>query len=180
MGQARQVFLVRHGEADYERLSAFSPVYHGSRRDFAPLTDLGVRQAESAAEQLRRDRPGVVVASPYTRTLQTGALIAARLGCELRVEPALHDWLPVRDGTVPITGEIVRQKIAEYETWQRSGVLASDRTWESDAEMADRVHEAVARHVTSGPLIAVTHEAVIKSVTGAAAVGLASVHRLAP
>jgi broad specificity phosphatase PhoE len=178
MDRGRQVFLVRHGEADYESLSAFAPVYQGSRRDFAPLTDLGIRQAQGAAEQLRGDRPGVVVASPYARTLQTAAQIAARLGCELRVEPALHDWLPVRDGAAPITGEIVRQKIEEYESWQCSGLLPPDRTWETDDEMADRVREAIARHVTPGPLIAVTHEAVIKSATGAAMVDLASVHRL--
>ncbi|MBK3631954.1 histidine phosphatase family protein [Streptomyces sp. MBT97] len=169
---------MRHGEADYERLSSYAPVYHGGRRDFAPLTDLGIRQAEAAAEQLRGSRPAVVVASPYARTLQTGAVIAAGLGCELRVEPALHDWLPVRDGAAPITGEIVRRKIEEYESWRRSGVLPSDRTWETDEEMADRVRDAMARHVTSGPLVAVTHEAVIKSATSADVVGLASVHRL--
>lgn len=178
MNRGRQVFLVRHGEADYDRLSAFAPVYHGGRRDFAPLTDLGIRQAEGAAELLRDDRPEVVVASPYARTLQTAALIAARLGCELRVEPALHDWLPVRDGAASVTGEIVRQKIEEYEAWSRSGLLPSDRTWETDEDMAARVREAVSRHVTPGPLVVVTHEAVIKSATGADVVDLASVHRL--
>jgi broad specificity phosphatase PhoE len=110
--------------------------------------------------------------------LQTAALIAARLGCELRVEPALHDWLPVRDGAASVTGEIVRQKIEEYEAWSRSGVLPSDRTWETDEDMAARVREAVSRHVTPGPLVVVTHEAVIKSATGADVVDLASVHLL--
>ncbi|WP_344639235.1 histidine phosphatase family protein [Kitasatospora cystarginea] len=172
------IFLVRHGEADYARLAPHAPVYEGARRDFAPLTALGVAQVQSAARELQEAQPTLVVASPYTRTLQTGALLAATFGCDLRVDPALHDWLPVRDGRTPVTADAVRRAIDEYELWRSSGALPADRQWETDAEMAERLKAAVERHQSPGPLVVVSHEAVIKAAAGSETVDLASIHVL--
>ncbi|MFI5529254.1 histidine phosphatase family protein [Kitasatospora sp. NPDC051853] len=177
-GGGATAFLVRHGEADYDRLAPHAPVYEGARRDFAPLTARGVTQALATAAELSGTQPALVVASPYTRTLQTGALLAAAFGCELRVDPALHDWLPVRDGRTPVTADAVRRAIGEYELWRSSGVLPTDRQWETDAEMAARLKAVVACHSAAGPLVVVSHEAVIKAAAGAEDVGLASIHPL--
>lgn len=175
-GDGARAFLVRHGEADYDKLASFTPVYEGARRDLAPLTERGIAQVRATAEGLRAVRPALVVSSPYTRTLQTAALLAGGLGCELRVDPALHDWLPVRDGRIPVTAAAVRRATEEYELWRATGVLPADRHWETDAEMAQRLTAAVARHTASGPLVVVSHEAVIKAAVGVAVVGLASIH----
>jgi hypothetical protein len=55
------------------------PTFCGNRRDFAPLSINGERQALEAADALRDFRGTRVIASPYTRTLQTGAIIAMAL-----------------------------------------------------------------------------------------------------
>ncbi|WP_031075337.1 histidine phosphatase family protein [Streptomyces sp. NRRL WC-3742] len=172
------IFLVRHGEADYDTLVPHAPVYEGARRDFAPLTACGLAQVQDAAQTLRGFQPTLVVSSPYTRTLQTGALLASALGCELRIDLSLHDWLPVRDGRTPVTADSVRRAIDEYELWRSSGHLPSNRQWETDAEMAERLKTVAERHQSPGPLVLVSHEAVIKAATGSKTVDLASIHPL--
>ena len=64
-----EAVLVRHGAVDYGVLATFDPMYTGGRHDFAPLSDKGVRQIGQLIPVLRKLRPDLVVASPYTRTL---------------------------------------------------------------------------------------------------------------
>lgn len=163
------VLLVRHAEPDYAALPGHQPVYDGARRDLAPLSDRGVHQAGCLAATLTGWRPTLVLSSPYTRTLHTAALLAARLRSPLHVDLDLHDWLPIRDGTSVITPQVVRQKVAEYDHWKGAGGgLPAERTWETDDEMRERLMAAVRRHPDKPALVIVTHEAVIKAATGAA------------
>lgn len=172
------VLLVRHAEPDYGALLRHGPVYDGAWRDLAPLSDRGVHQAECLAATLAAWRPALVLSSPYTRTLHTAALLAARFRSPLCVDLALHDWLPVRDGTSVITAEVVRHKVAEYDDWKRAGKLPAERTWETDDDMHERLVATVRRHSAKSTLVIVTHEAVIKAATGAASVPIASWRRL--
>jgi broad specificity phosphatase PhoE len=169
--------MVRHAEADLSALAAFGPVYTGGRFDLVPLSAAGLLQAEQMAVELRDVRPRLVLASPYTRTLQTAAAISRLSACPLKVDLRLHDWLPVRDGTSSITHALVQEKIAEYERWDTTGFEPPGRTWETRYEMRARVMEAIRGHPCR-PLIVVTHEAPIKSVTAAVAVPPASIHPL--
>lgn len=173
------VLLVRHGAADYGALATYAPTYNGGRYDFVPLSEDGVRQVEQLVPVVLPWRPSQVVSSPYTRSLQTASILAAALGCRLTVDLGLHDWLPVRDGQGVVAAEIVAMKIAEYDRWKSSGAVPPDRTWETDDEMRTRLLAAVHRHRSSGGLVIVTHEAVIKSVVPVDEVPPASVHVLA-
>ncbi|RMD60722.1 MAG: histidine phosphatase family protein [Alphaproteobacteria bacterium] len=84
------MILVRHGQ------SHFNVVYNATRRDpgiIDPgLTDEGRRQAEAAALALRAHGAARrILASPYTRTLHTAQIIAARLGLPVTVEPLVRE-----------------------------------------------------------------------------------------
>lgn len=87
------LYLVRHGEAHSNRdgwFGGWSP---------SPLTDLGHRQAEATAAELRRRAPTVLVSSDLTRALQTAAPIGRALGLEPHLEPGLRERsLGVLDG----------------------------------------------------------------------------------
>ncbi len=173
-----EALLVRHGAVDYGALSAYQPVYEGGRYDFAPLSEEGIRQIDHLVPVLSRWEPGLVVSSPYTRALQTAAILAGRLACRLTVDLALHDWLPVLDGHQPVSAEVVATKVAEYNRWKLTGTMPPDRTWETDDEMKNRLLGAVNRHSGHGSMLIVTHEAVIKSATLVNDVPLASWHVL--
>lgn len=173
-----EVFLIRHAEADYDTIAGHGPVFVGARRDFAPLTTVGRRQAQLVADELRAYDIGLVVSSPYTRALQTAAVIVAELGCELAVDPRLHDWLPVRDARMPISGDVVADKIREYQHAAETGMIPPTRTWESANDMRARLHAVVADLQGTSSVAIVGHEAPIQSVIGAVPVPVGSIHRL--
>ena len=85
-------YLVRHGQADYSLCDERG--YPGFGRDLAPLSKEGVRQAEQTARDPRLKDAQMIVSSPYTRALQTAAIISRVTGVPLAVEMDLHEWLP--------------------------------------------------------------------------------------
>lgn len=83
------MILVRHGE------SHFNVVYGKTRRDPGivdpELTETGRRQAESVAAALDGADIRRILASPYTRTLQTAEIVAEALGLGVAVEPLVRE-----------------------------------------------------------------------------------------
>jgi broad specificity phosphatase PhoE len=84
------MILLRHGQSE------FNLHFSQTRRDPGikdpQLTDLGHQQAEQAAvaladaQEIRR-----IIASPYTRALQTAAPLARRLGLPVTVNPIVRE-----------------------------------------------------------------------------------------
>lgn len=116
MAAERGFHFVRHGQTDANRDGLRS----GGDGD-ARLTGLGRDQARAAAETLERigARPGMIVAAPLSRTLETAEILGDRLGLEIHVEPGLlerrlGEWngrsvastrLPLATGATPPGGE---------------------------------------------------------------------------
>lgn len=78
------LYFVRHGQPDYNGLSARN--FFGYGRDFAPLGPAGVEQAERAAADPRLQTAELIVASPYTRALQTAQIISRHTGLPVQEE----------------------------------------------------------------------------------------------
>jgi probable phosphoglycerate mutase len=79
------LYLVRHGETDANRQLRWQ-----GHRDTA-LNALGRAQAEEVADALAPIPFAAVYASDLARARDTAAPLAARLGLELRVRPALRE-----------------------------------------------------------------------------------------
>ena len=83
------MILLRHGQSE------FNLHFTATRRDpgivDAPLTELGHAQASAAAERLADAGIRRIIASPYTRALQTAAPLARRLGLPVTVTPAVRE-----------------------------------------------------------------------------------------
>jgi broad specificity phosphatase PhoE len=83
------MILIRHGQSE------FNVVYSVTRRDPGirdpKLTDEGRRQATDAAEMLASIGVEELVASPYTRTLETASIIAERLKLPIRIDPVVRE-----------------------------------------------------------------------------------------
>ena len=83
------MILLRHGQSEFN--------LHFTRTRKDPgipdpvLTELGHEQAEHAAEMLAAERITRIMASPYTRALQTAAPIARRLGLPVLVHPVVRE-----------------------------------------------------------------------------------------
>ena len=83
------MILLRHGQSE------FNLHFTATKRDpgivDAPLTDLGHAQAAGAAEALADAGIRRIIASPYTRALQTAAPLAQALNVPVIVNPTVRE-----------------------------------------------------------------------------------------
>jgi probable phosphoglycerate mutase len=81
-----RIILVRHGETDWNKERRIQ----GGLSDI-PLNALGIKQAESLALGLGREKIQAVYSSPLKRSLETAKAIANRHQLEVVIEPALRE-----------------------------------------------------------------------------------------
>ena len=83
------MILLRHGQ------SAFNAAFTANRVDPGlpdpGLTELGRAQAQAAAEALKGARLARIIVSPYTRALETAAIVAAALDLPVVVNPLVRE-----------------------------------------------------------------------------------------
>ena len=137
-----KIVFIRHGECD--KSGADERGFIGLGRDLAPLTARGIEQAQAAAESPLLSGCQLILSSPYTRALQTAAIIAGRTGLELRVELDLHELIP--DKTFQVRGEA--EAVALHEDFKRChGVCppGENRRWETLEELVRRTRPVLDR-----------------------------------
>ncbi|MCB8873918.1 histidine phosphatase family protein [Acidisoma silvae] len=83
------MILIRHGQSEFNIRFAATGIDPGIVD--APLTPLGVEQAESAAKDLGGLRITRIIASPYTRTMQTAAPFARHFGLPVEISPLVRE-----------------------------------------------------------------------------------------
>ncbi|WP_427895090.1 histidine phosphatase family protein [Kribbella sp. GL6] len=161
-----QIYLVRHGEPDYAPID--SRGWPGMAADSAPLTAVGRKQAEELADLLSGIRATYLVSSPFTRALQSAAIIGHRLALGVKVDHELRDWLPDHTGLWRSAAD-VRAAQAELEAYDGEWPEGIQRPWEPLSRVRERALDALARHTasTDGPVLVVTHATVIRALTGA-------------
>ena len=83
------MILLRHGQSE------FNLRFTATRRDpgieDARLTEYGHHQAEDAARKLANSPISRIIASPYTRALQTAEPLARRLGLKIEILPIVRE-----------------------------------------------------------------------------------------
>lgn len=88
-------YLIRHGEPDWDFKEERK--LNATMRDFVPLTVIGMNQAEKVMdEHPSLSESEIIISSPYTRSLQTAAIINRFQGKPMQVEFDLHEWIPDR------------------------------------------------------------------------------------
>jgi broad specificity phosphatase PhoE len=167
------VYLLRHGEADYEPIRERG--WPGGVADLAPLTAVGVEQANLAAAGLAGLGASAVVSSPMTRALQTAAIVAVRLGLPLSVQFDLREWLPDDTFSWRSAAE-VRAAVTDFDAHGGEWPDGEPRSWEPLSQLRDRCSAAL-RHVLNAlprheVVIVVCHQMVIWSLTGHRHTGL--------
>ncbi len=97
--------FVRHGEPDYLSLEEWSKIPMGT--NFAGLTVSGREQIKTSCKKLAEYPVDLIISSPYTRALQSAAIMARELNVEVIVERDLHEWQAFFGTCVPFEyGEI--------------------------------------------------------------------------
>lgn len=114
------MILLRHGQSE------FNLHFGATRRDpgivDAPLTELGHLQATAAAERLAAERITRIIASPYTRALQTAAPIAKALGVAVVVNPIVRE-------RYAFACDVGTPKTALEQAWPEQDFSTIDEVW---------------------------------------------------
>jgi broad specificity phosphatase PhoE len=93
------MILLRHGQSEFNL--RFTATRKDPGIEDARLTEYGHHQAETAARQLANKRITRIIASPYTRALQTAEPLGRRLGLRIEIHPVVRErfGLPCDIGT---------------------------------------------------------------------------------
>ena len=161
------MILIRHGQ------SHFNLHFGATRIDPGivdpGLTDEGSEQVASAAESLRGEDLRRIIASPYTRTLETAAILAEQLGLEIAIEPL------VRERSF-FTCDIGTSRSDLATRWPDLDFSELDERWWHEPEEPESVMQARCRsfsQLAAGfedwpHVLVVSHWAFIKGLTGEA------------
>ncbi len=158
--------LVRHGEPRYDEIMVDET--HGLAWDFGRLTDEGIKQVKTLANDARFYNADLIISSPYTRALETAAVIASITGIDIRVENDLHEWSP--DLTFnhqfgPEKALEMKEIMNEYFAFQGHPPRDSKFHWEAITAVKNRVLNVLYKYLKYRTVIVVCHGIVMDSLT---------------
>jgi len=164
-----EVIFIRHGEPDYTPCWDRGFIGHG--KDLACLTDEGVAQAENVSRNPLLNNSELIVSSPYTRALQTAAIISKNTQLNITVEIDLHEFLPDKTFLCKSKEE---DKIFHKDFCDCCGSYPNGETrrWETITEIKSRVMAVMNKYLAHSKIIVVAHGGVIRRFTGEARVDL--------
>jgi broad specificity phosphatase PhoE len=161
----QRIVFLRHSEPDYSLVRKRKYIGHGL--DLAPLTENGIKLAESVSFDNRLAHAGIIVSSPYTRALQTAAVISKNRRLDIKVEVDLHEWMPDLSFQYSSKEESLKanELCAEYK-----GVCPDDSeiNFENLIDVFNRAKNALLRYRQYEKIIVVTHVIVMRQFSFAA------------
>lgn len=164
-----KLYLVRHGEPSYTNCTQRG--LKGQGRDLAALNEDGIQQILNITLPLLEIHSAqIILSSPYTRSLQTAAIIASQTGLITKVVHDLHEWIPDKTFNYGTYKEL---KAIYHDFYKHRGVLPDEpdlrasTLWEDLSTFRTRVNNALAPYSgTYNSAIVVAHGMVIQSLTG--------------
>jgi broad specificity phosphatase PhoE len=156
-----EIIFVRHAEPDYEELDRLKS--NQIEKNFAALSRDGVEDAKRLLNNVTFEGADIIVSSPYTRALQTAAILNQKLQLDIFVEFGLREWLADKDG-----GYLSLEQ--RDERWERFRTRAYDPTkpqsFETHKELNERSYSAISHYFDRRKIIVVCHFNVIESLIG--------------
>ncbi len=158
-----EILFVRHGVPDYtlsdqRKMSQLE-------KDYAPLDRNYIDEIHAVAEELKNQKAEVIIASPYTRALQTAEIINRTLNLELFVEHDLREWRADLDGGYVDLKERDR-RWTEYRTFLKDGVEPKNVSYESWWTLRSRAEAVLTKYQHYSKAIVVSHFNVFESLVG--------------
>ncbi len=155
----QKIVFLRHSEPDYSFVEGKKYIGHGI--DLAQLTENGIRIAEKASLDSRLDNAELIVSSPYTRALQTAAIISKNRQLNIKIELDLHEWLP--DLTFQYSSKEQASK-ANRLCIEHRGICSNDSEikFENLDNVFIRTKKALLKYSIYKKIIVVTHGIVIR------------------
>ncbi len=158
-----KIYMIRHGVPDYTYVDEHGFIGHGN--DLSPLDVNYIGEVIKTSKDERLREAELIVSSPYTRALQTAAIISKENNIDIVVEPDLREWEP--DLTYQYKGFNMRDIFKDY--YACDGVKPADRevNWESKEDLKSRIENVINKYKkTNKCVIFVFHQTAMQSIIG--------------
>ena len=158
-----KIYMIRHGVPDYSYIDEHNFIGHGN--DLAPLDDNYIDDVLKTSKEDRLKNAELIISSPYTRALQTAAIISKEVNLDIKVELDLREWEP--DLTYQYKGDNIRNISKDY--YMCDGIKPTDRkvNWESKEELKKRIEKVIYKYKDKYEcIIFVFHQTAIQSIIG--------------
>ena len=168
MERKTRIYLVRHGETEFNRLGIFRGRYE------VELNERGRKQAAEIAGALAAEGIQALYAGPLKRTRETAGIIARRLGLECAVDEGFNNILLGEWQGVP-KDTIKRDYPEAWQQWQTApehllvpgGETVEDLKRRAYARITEIVGEIAAGPASTPTIAIVTHRSVMKVLASA-------------
>lgn len=156
-------YFIRHGNTDYSERD--TKIYQGFGNHLAPLSEKGIAQIKKTARDERLKDADLILSSPYTRALQSAAILSKELGLDIVIETDLYEWLANKQF-------IYEDDAAAQENYQEYSLLGGhypqgeERLWESTEIIRRRVTAVLEKYAHHRKVLVVCHGMLIQAVTG--------------
>lgn len=156
-------YFIRHGETDYTEQN--SKIYQGYGVNLSPLSKCGIEQIKETSKDCRLKDAEIILCSPYTRALQTAAILSKELQIDIIVETDLHEWLANKhyiyedDAVAEINYEAYESNSGHYP----DGV---ECLWEDAETMKHRVENVLKKYKHYKKVIVACHRMMMQATTG--------------
>ena len=159
-----EFILIRHGEPDYTRTNVLKFKGHGN--DLAPLTVKGAESIKQISTDEIFKKAEIILVSPYTRTMQTAAILNRKLNLDMIVDIDLREWTP--DNTYQFSDyDTVLALIKEFEDNNGIHPKGTNPIWESMESLRERASNALDSYKGKYKcVLVVCHCQVIRALTG--------------
>lgn len=153
-------YFIRHGEQDWDIVKKYR--LKGQAIDLIPLTENGVNQAKKAAKDSRIMGSDIIICSPYTRALQTAAIISKETGIDLHVEFDLREWESDQKFDYDTKEQLI-------ELWQdylaHNGVYPKGeiKPWETKQDLMKRLDSVLIKYMNYANVVVVAHAEIFAS-----------------
>jgi glucosyl-3-phosphoglycerate phosphatase len=127
----KRMLLVPHGQTSWNaegRIQGHTDVV---------MNDLGREQARQAAQALREEKIGAVIASDLSRASETAAIIGAQIAVPVRIDPRLRE-IHFGDWEGLAINDIAVQHPASWQRWEK-GILTTPPQGETLESLAARL-----------------------------------------
>lgn len=154
-------YLIRHGETDYSNNGNW--IYRGFGENFAPLTKKGIEQILNTSQDKRLSDAEIIVTSPYTRTMETAAILSKQLQIDIVVEPELFEWVADKD-YVYQPCNIAEKRCKEFNDLNGEYPEGEEKPWENNVMLKARLIKTLKHYADYKKVIVVCHGMLIHSV----------------
>jgi len=153
-------YLIRHGKTNYSERN--KKIYQGFGVNLSPLSIEGVKEIENTSKDKRLCEASIILSSPYTRAVQTAAILSKELQIEITIETDLHEWIANKN-YIYEDDEMAEKNYHEFVEHNGTYPANCDMDWEDINSMKKRILPVLEKYKHYQKVIVACHGMFIQS-----------------